>query len=120
MLTINGESVSPIDPSQLPFTVNNAAGPTILFPIAVLITILTGTLNLLGYTHIPLYVVFAPPLLLALHVISFIRLRNAVHLALQMHAHDLRLNAMVAAQHEQVKAGHLSQDRLNAITRNAG
>lgn len=116
MMTLHGAQPAPIDPAQLPYAVNHAAGPNVLFPIAIFITIVLGTLDLLGYTHLPLYVVWAPPALLTWHVVSFIRLRNAFHLALQMHAHDQALNAMVAAQHEQVRQGHLSQDRLNAVT----
>jgi hypothetical protein len=120
MLTINGESVSPINAAELPFTVNRAAGPNILIPIAIFLTIVMGTLNLVGYAHIPLYLVFAPPLLLAAHVISFIRLRNAVHMALQMHTHDLKLQMLVEQSRERATIGHLSQERLDAITRNDG
>jgi hypothetical protein len=117
MLTINGENVSPLNTADAPFTVNRAAGPNVLIPIALGLTVVMGIVSFMGYVNIPAYIIIAPPALLAAHVISFIRLRNAVHLALQMHTHDLKLQIAIEQSQEQHRVGHLSQERLDAITR---
>lgn len=116
MMNFNGASTAPLDPSQLPYATCGGAGPRWLIPIAIAASVLMEVFNLTDFTSIPLAFVLAPPLLLALHVLLFTSIRNAVFIALSSHTHNVRLDAAVEISRLQNQRGQLSPERVAAVT----
>jgi hypothetical protein len=116
MYDFNGAATQPLDPADLPYAQHGAAGPNWLIPLSIAFLVVCEVLNLTHLTSIPFYVAIAPAALLALHLVSFIRTRNAVLMALSAHIHNVKLDAAVEASQQAAQKGHLSRERIAAMS----
>jgi hypothetical protein len=115
MMNLNGEQVSPIDPSTLPYTENRAAGPRFLLPLSVALSATLGGVSYFTSYDFSLLTILSPVLLLLAHLYLFFVLRNATHVALRGAQHDNRLDNQVFNSIKIVNEGHLSPERVAAV-----
>lgn len=119
MLNLNGDPVSSIDPSRLPYSSHRGAGPRWLVPLAIATSVGLALISFLSLLVIPTFVTVLPVLLIAAHLWLFFLVRNATHIAIRTGQHDLRLDMQVINAEESRRAGQLSAERMQRVAQQA-
>jgi ABC-type bacteriocin/lantibiotic exporter with double-glycine peptidase domain len=115
MMNLNGEQVSPIDPSTLPYAQNRAAGPTYILPLSIAASAVFGAVSYFTSYDFTLLTILSPVIFLVVHLYAFHLIRNATHTALRAAHHDARLDTVTLNSISTVNEGHLSPERVARI-----